>query len=102
MDLETSRVIAVTIYKITSLVTGVLLCYMGFKLFMAGIWGHSGEVEGSFRDNKIIIKKAAPGTFFVLMGALVLGITISKGIDFKSTEKIERGHNDNEKPKLVD
>jgi hypothetical protein len=52
---------------------------MGYKLFMAGVWGpkhgdsvSAGEVTGQFGDNKILIKKAAPGTFFVVLGAIVL------------------------------
>ena len=100
MDIVLAEVVAITIYKLCSLATGVMLSYLGYKLFMAGVWGNAGDAEGSFGDNKIIIKKAAPGTFFVLMGALVIGLTIFKGLDFTSYQD-EKGTY-NEKPMLTD
>jgi hypothetical protein len=56
---------------------------MGYRLFLAGIWGHAGEIEGEFGNNKLVIKKAAPGTFFALFGAIIISITIYKGMEFK-------------------
>lgn len=107
MDIILSKVIAVTIYKICSLAAGIFLSYLGYRLFMAGIWGHAGDAEGTFGDNKLIIKKAAPGTFFIIMGAIVIGLTIIKGLDF-TTHKNAQGLNyeqgkeiKNEKPELV-
>ena len=84
LNILMAEVIALTIFKVGCLVAGVFLSYMGYKLFMAGVWGHAGDAEGNFGDNKIIIKKAAPGTFFVVMGAIVIGLTIFKGLDFKN------------------
>lgn len=99
MDIVLCKVIAITIYKICSLATGVLLSFLGYKLFMAGVWGNAGNAEGSFGDNKLIIKKAAPGTFFVIMGAIVIGLTIMKGLDFTY---ISQHGVKNEKPALID
>lgn len=82
MYLQMYPVIAMTLYKIISLGIGFALCYLGYRLFMAGIWGESGDVEGSFGDNKVIVKKAAPGTFFALFGAIVIGLTILQGLNF--------------------
>lgn len=87
MDIVIAQIISLTLYKITSLATGVALCYMGYRLFLAGVWGNAGDAEGSFGDNKIIIKKAAPGTFFILMGAIVIGLTIAKGLSFNSDQE---------------
>jgi len=98
MELLEIQVIALTIYKIMSLLVGTLLTYLGYRLFMAGVWGNAGEVEGTFSDNKIIIKKAAPGTFFVLAGAIILGFTIYKGLNF---EHIESKGTSLQKPVIV-
>jgi len=68
-----------------SLVAGTLLSYMGYKLFMSGIWGNAGDIEGKFKDNKIVLKKAAPGTFFILAGVIIIGFTIYKGLDYETT-----------------
>lgn len=86
MSLLEIQVISLTIYKLASLFVGTLLSYFGYKLFMAGVWGNAGEVEGTFKDNKIIIKKAAPGTFFVLAGVIVIGFTIYQGLNYETSE----------------
>lgn len=57
---------------------------MGYRLFVKGIWGHAGEMEAEFGDNKLILKKAAPGTFFALFGAIIVAITIYKGLEFEN------------------
>lgn len=81
--------------------SGVLLAYMGYKLFMAGIWGHAGNAEAEFGNNRVLIKKAAPGTFFVLAGTIVIGITIYKGLEFNTAIDTLKG-SIYEKPALPD
>ncbi|WP_197027545.1 hypothetical protein [Marinobacterium lacunae] len=83
MDIKSQIIISLTSYKIISLLVGAAFAYMGYRLFSAGIWGHAGEVEGEFGDNKLVIKKAAPGTFFALFGAIIVSITLYKGLEFK-------------------
>ncbi len=100
MEAYIAGIVAITTYKVLSLISGVLLTFMGYKLFMSGIWGDAGHAEGVFGDNKVIIKKAAPGTFFVLMGALVIGFTIFKGLELNtSSGTIGTEH---VKPKIID
>lgn len=57
---------------------------MGYRLFMSGIWGDAGSAEGAFGDNTLIIKKAAPGTFFAILGATIIVSTIWKGMEFET------------------
>lgn len=85
MDMHAVEILSVTFYKIISLLSGDLLAYMGYKLFITGTWGHAGDAEAEFRNNRILIKKAAPGTFFVLAGAIVIAFTIIKGLEFNTT-----------------
>ncbi|MBC8756348.1 hypothetical protein H2O64_16860 [Kordia sp. YSTF-M3] len=56
--------------------------YLGYKLFAKGIWGQAGDLDIKFKDNQLILKKAAPGTFFALFGAIIISVTIWKGLDF--------------------
>lgn len=86
MDLFIAQIISMTLYKLASLATGLTLCYMGYRLFMAGVWGNAGNAEGNFGSNKIVITQAAPGTFFILMGAVILGLTIAQGLHFKTDD----------------
>lgn len=84
MDIQTAQILAIVLYKIFCLIAGLLLCFMGFKLFISGIWGSAGDAEGQFGNNKIVLKKAAPGTFFVLVGGFVIGMTVYKGLAFEN------------------
>jgi len=82
--------VSLTVYKLISLAVGLAICYMGYKLFMSGVWGpkqgestSAGEIHAQFGDNRLLIKRAAPGTFFVVFGAAVLIFTIYKGLDLE-------------------
>src|SRR5690606_22581277 len=99
MDIQFTQVLALTLYKIVSLIVGVFLCFMGYKLFAIGIWGNAGDAEGAFGNNRLVLKKAAPGTFFVLLGTIVIGLTIIKGMNY---EKIPNNEIHQEKPTLTD
>ncbi|WP_461535247.1 hypothetical protein [Spongorhabdus nitratireducens] len=84
MDIHNTIVLSGVLYKVVSLIVGAFFGYLGYKLFIKGIWGRSGDLEASFKDNKLIVKQAAPGTFFALSGAIIICVTIYTGIDFKS------------------
>lgn len=88
MEIDTQIIVAQTIYKLASLFAGSIFAYMGYRLFMAGVWGEAGDVEAQFKDNKLMIKRAAPGTFFALFGALVICVTIFRGFQLE-----DRGRN---------
>ena len=83
MDIKSQIIISLTSYKIISLLVGNIFAYMGYRLFTAGIWGHAGELEAEFGDNKLVLKKAAPGTFFALFGAIIISMTLYKGLELK-------------------
>lgn len=76
----TTGILAATIYRIASIAAGVALCWMGYRLFTVGIFAEAGDAEGKWGNKRIILKRAAPGTFFALFGAIVLSLAINKGI----------------------
>lgn len=86
MWIESQIIVALTSYKLASLFVGLAFAYMGYRLFMAGVWGEAGDVEAQFQDNKLVVKRAAPGTFFALFGAIVICVTIYKGLELKVNE----------------
>lgn len=73
--------IYVFLYKIICLVTGIIIIFLGYKLFLKGIFNESGELEGNWKDLKLVVKKAAPGTYFVLFGSLIIAMTVFKGFE---------------------
>jgi hypothetical protein len=89
MDTKSALVISFTIYKIAGLGVGVVFLYFGYRLFMAGLWGAAGDVEAQFRDLKILVRQAAPGTFFALFGAAIVMMTLFKGFDFYYTAQAD-------------
>jgi len=83
MDTEISIIISLTLYKLTSLLVGLASIYMGYLLFTKGIWGQAGALTAIFKNNKLILKNAAPGTFFALFGAVIISITLWIGVEFE-------------------
>ena len=84
MEIYIAQIISITVYKLLTLLAGVLLCYWGYRLFMAGVWGSAGELTGQLENNKLVLKSAAPGTFFVVLGAIVLGAVVVQGMNYNS------------------
>ena len=82
-------VIGLTLYKIISLIVGLILTYLGYRLFMAGVWGSAGDLEGNYGNNKLVLKSAAPGTFFALFGTIVIAITIVEGLELSAPDNIK-------------
>tara|TARA_B100001059_G_C17827077_1_gene582071 strand:- start:563 stop:901 length:339 start_codon:yes stop_codon:yes gene_type:complete len=87
VDIHNHIVISLTSYKLLSLLSGCAFAYMGYRLFVSGIWGHTGDLEAEFGDNRLVLKKAAPGTFFALFGAVIVSVTLYKGLEFKDYSK---------------
>lgn len=76
--------LAVFIYKLVCIGSGVVVCYFGFKLFVLGIFTGAGDLSSQFQSTKLVLKKAAPGTFFALFGSAVIGVSLWKGLGFES------------------
>jgi len=85
MDWKTAAILSFAIYKICSLAVGTILGYLGYKLFIRGIWGDAGSFAASYKDTKLLLKGAAPGTFLIIFGAAVIGFTVFKGFDVGSS-----------------
>ncbi len=74
-------VFSLLIYKVLSLSSGVFLSWLGYKLFQNGVWGNAGELSGKYKDNELLLKSAAPGTFFVVLGSLIILVSVFSGFN---------------------
>ena len=83
-------IVSIGIYKVASLAAGLSLAYMGYRLFIAGIWGKAGDVDVHFKETKLLIRKAAPGTFFTVTGAIVIALTLLKGLGYEGKQQEQR------------
>jgi|GEM_PF-1021836 len=68
------------VYKLACLGAGLLFCILGYRLFVLGIFSGAGDMDARFHNNRLVLKKAAPGTFFALFGAAVIGLVVWKGL----------------------
>ena len=59
--------------------------YLGYRLFVKGLYQNSGEIEGAWKDFKIVVRKATAGTYLVLFGSIVISFTIYKGFTVDET-----------------
>ena len=83
MPVETQIIVSVTAYKIASLLVGAAFSYMGYRLFVSGLWGDAGTFIAQDTNNKLVLKNAAPGTFFALFGTIIVLVTLAKGLEFR-------------------
>ena len=79
--------LALFIYKLVCIGSGLLVCFFGFRLFVLGIFTGAGDLNSQFQSTKLVLKKAAPGTFFALFGAAVIGVSLWQGLGFEKRSK---------------
>ena len=72
-------------YKIACLLIGALFAYMGYRLFLADKVEPAGDLDVSANKKRLLLKKAAPGTFFALFGTVVIAFTILKGVEYQTS-----------------
>jgi hypothetical protein len=75
-------IISLTLYKICSLLVGLALCYLGYRLFVLGISSPSGDLDAGGANYKLALKGTAPGIFLGLFGTIVIAVTPWKGLEF--------------------
>src|SRR5215469_14211511 len=77
MDTETVMAVGFIIHELLGLVGGLILCYFGYRLLMRRVKAHPREMRGRWNSAKVLIKHAAPGTLFALVGAVAIWLTAS-------------------------
>jgi hypothetical protein len=85
MDISSKLILALWSYKLASLAAGLSSLFMGYKLFMSGVWGNAGSLDAKIESNAITLKHAAPGTFFVVLGSIIVCTTLIKGLEIEAT-----------------
>ena len=87
MNPQLAVIVGITLYKMGCLAVGSLSIYLGYRLFKSGIWGDAGDLNATFQNTKIVLKSAAPGTFFSVLGAAIIIATVLQGINFTLSNK---------------
>jgi hypothetical protein len=71
--------LVVTLFRTAMIFVGLGFAYLGYKLFRAGVYEHAGDLRAAWGERNLVLKQAAPGTFFALFGVVVIGISIFRG-----------------------
>lgn len=74
-EFNTALLIA-NLYRYLLILAGIFLGFMGYRLFVRGVYDRAGDLHAGWGDNKILLKRAAPGTFFVGFAVVVTAIAI--------------------------
>lgn len=86
MDLLNNFIIYLILYRLSIIFTGLISVYLGYKLFLKGVFAAeeslsvSGvDIETKVAGNSFNIKNAAPGTVFALFGAAIVVVMAWNG-----------------------
>jgi hypothetical protein len=63
-----------------SLITGISFAIMGYLLFLRGVFQQT-DIEATWKDKSLLLKKASPGTIFCLFGVCVIVFSLWKGTE---------------------
>jgi hypothetical protein len=63
--------------QLIAIVAGSVFGFLGYQLFNKGVMGAS-DIEAVFGDNKLLFKRAAPGSIFALFGVCIIVFSLYK------------------------
>src|ERR1044072_678409 len=70
-------------YKVTILLAGVLMAYLGYRLFMADKVAPAGDLSASTGTYKLDLRGSAPGIFFSLFGTVLICVSLTSATNFQ-------------------
>jgi len=88
-EFNTALLIA-NVYRYLLIVAGVCFGFMGYRLFIRGIYGE-GDLQAGWGDYKILLKRVAPGTFFAVFGVTVIAIAIWRPVSLERYPQASTG-----------
>jgi hypothetical protein len=105
MTFDVIAILGYSLFKLASLLTGLISVFMGYRLFLAGIWGEPSQFVANVGKNRLLLKSAAPGLFFALFGTCVIAVTLWIGFNVQLPDAgldngIIQGDSPADKPQL--
>ena len=77
-----TMMMSLTIYKLATIFTGLAFAFMGYRLFLHGIFSEAGEMRTNWENRSLVLRKAAPGTFFAVLGAVIVSVSLLRGLSW--------------------
>jgi len=79
-------IVALLAYRLAVLLCGFGSIAMGYRLFRLGVFEKAGELKANWGDRSLLLKAAAPGTFFALFGSAIIAVTVWKGFTIETSK----------------
>src|SRR6185436_15477366 len=67
-----------------TLLCGLTFAFFGYRLFCAGFNKAAGEMKTTYGKASLVLRDVAPGVFFALFGAVIVAISVSRGIRYET------------------
>jgi len=80
-------ILSLTLYKVVAILAGLAFTFMGYKLFIHGIFTEAGELQTNWENRSLVLKKAAPGTFFALFGTVIVCVSLWRGLTLEPSKE---------------
>jgi hypothetical protein len=64
------------VMRLGTLLVGALCVFLGYRLFMRGIYCDSTDVKATWGNWSLLLKRAAPGSLFALFGVVIITASI--------------------------
>lgn len=75
-----NAITATLVYKLVVLLCGLGFSYLGFRLFLSGVFAPGGDMDARFGKNRLVLKQAAPGIFYACFGTVIILAAVWKGL----------------------
>ena len=75
-------------YRLAALACGFGSIAMGYRLFRLGIFERAGDLKANWGERSLLLKAAAPGTFFALFGSAIIAVTLWRGFTIETSRPI--------------
>lgn len=84
----TQIALAITGYRVFTIIIGLVFAYLGYKLFCKGIYEQSGDLKAAWGKYTLVLRQAAPGIFFALFGVIIISISLIQGINIERIKSL--------------
>src|SRR5215813_8827954 len=76
MDGDVQIVLIANIFRVFCLIAGLGFGYLGYKLYVKGVFDKTQDIKASFGNAKVALRHVAPGVVFGVAGIIiaVLGV----------------------------
>jgi hypothetical protein len=70
-------------YRFSVVAIGLVFAFLGYRLFRLGVYEKAGDLKATWKGASLLLRQAAPGTFFALFGTSIICVALFKGFDIQ-------------------